>query len=1396
MFLETVDIAVNPEKTLLGLNAIVDKMNSLQSIAVKVSAAFAGIMITRKIYNSMNNAEASIIKLKTALQDATKGVQDYEKAMTFAAKTPFPVESVISASVALRAFQLDPFKEVTKGGRELLTVLGDMAGAMGQDLTTATLALTRAGQGEWEIMDNNFQINARMIPKLAGLTAGTQKYREEIIKFVSEQKRFQGGMEAMANSMAGMMSNLADAFDLITMGIGGVSDAEGRLKGLTLYDSVKQSIRELYEVVSNDSIFNTMNEQVDKFDAMNIKIQKFGKSLNGDLKKGFEEAQRNILKLDISRPVNSLDVSLEYLYKNNAKGKFKPIIDELEKMYDSTVSMEKKMAQSPEMLAKMQRQVIWKANTKTGRNRDEKLNELVGKTKDSALQVQMINDFTTQGEKILYFGRLIGQVFKVIYDTIVIPFVGGIAYLIESVLDKGSKVLNLIIPVNSFGASVTQTMQGVQDNLKSTFMQFTNDMFVTEKELTALSSIYLHNSTKRDRDAIEQRFLSSKNILEKQMVVLAILLQIFSILVRERMKKIMEWFGPIIDAVQYSMGKIWSGVIVLLKAVWEAGKRLWEGFSQWLGDIRHNTVLLIRSFGDLFSRNSEITAFITEIMGPAFQALGWVLGLVANSFLQFTHFTMTVWNKLALLRPLLGLIWTAVKVLIGVWFGWKTAIFAVGLIGVPVITAITFAMKGLAAGTLLTTQGLGGLVGQLKGSTGASKALGEAFGAMQDVYKHFATQGFKNLSTAFGWMLVVAVAIGAAMWVWENYSEEIKATFSVIWDTVKDIWNGIIEIGKSIAFALVDLYKFLEQKKLLGGIVALIVIGLASYALYIGMATAATDGFAAGMLAILKSLTKIPIIGGMLTAIFAKLSVIGAFLSGLGGGMIAPILAAIGFVVTFREIFLGALYAIWEAVAPIGDAFMDIFSMFSTNNDQPFGDLDSVEFSFESILNVVKEVWEWIRGFKEEFFLIGRVIGSLVMVGITPMVQLFRAFALTIKTVFQLFKGLWDMIRHGKTASEAFGGVWETVRKLFYTMVKAVWEIIKPIYGIISMIIPGGKGFVAMDAFDKKLSDETGEKFKEKTETAISEKTKDFKQRREDTKYERMTTDEKQIELTRLTDVNEKLQLSMNELSARLVDKKLTGEERNSLQAKYQLKATALTRNTEEIAKIKGVEKIEADKIILNTKDKIVPGQDVTKRFEGMLPKGLAGMDLASTDVPDSPLVNQPAFQMAKGDQKAILDKFSESYKKENEILRMYYTKLSESDTRANKKNTDDLITEIRQLKVAVSDINYKVFFKESDGGFTPVKPKYAVGAYDIKEDHIAEIHKGEMIIDAAHAQAIRGGQTRGSIIPQLGDGRVESRKENKIYITQNFYTNDAKKTASELKSIMQNLSMDLSLKI
>jgi hypothetical protein len=236
----------------------------------------------------MREVESQIIRLTTAHQDSAKAVKDYQEAVLFASKTPFSVGSVTESVAVLRTFQFNPFRDVG-GGRNMLEMLGDMAGALGVDLATATHALYRAQVGEWEIMQNNFQISAKMIPQLKGLTSGTKEYRDAIVDYLSQQDRFRDGMKFTVDSIRGLMSNITDAMGIVLIGIGSVVESKKALKGLTFYDAVKDSLKPLYEAVSQSSDLKTYMQEMAKVDLGKKNLGEV-KSQFGD--KYFQDLQR------------------------------------------------------------------------------------------------------------------------------------------------------------------------------------------------------------------------------------------------------------------------------------------------------------------------------------------------------------------------------------------------------------------------------------------------------------------------------------------------------------------------------------------------------------------------------------------------------------------------------------------------------------------------------------------------------------------------------------------------------------------------------------------------------------------------------------------------------------------------------------------------------------------------------------------------------------------------------------------------------------------------------------------------------------------------------------------------------------------------------------------------
>jgi hypothetical protein len=824
---DIVDLTVNPQNAISGITALAVSMTGLYKLATGLAVAFAGISIVDKTFTSMKTAEASILKLKTALQSATAGVADYERAVKFAAQTPFPVESVVQAAVALRAFQTDPFAVINKSGTQLITVLGDMAGAMGQDLTTATLAFTRALQGEWEIMDNNFQINRRSIPKLQALTVGTKAYKDELIKFISEQKRFQGGMEAMSKSLTGMMSNMADAIDLVFMGIAGVADSEARLKGLTLFDSVKNSIRELYDAVSASSPFEIFADNMKKLDestlgldvdGLTAKIDVVGTKLRG-------------LMLD---PVKNREAVLS-----------------VQKDLDNLIARKDLLSTKKGQLSSAFVGLTPKGKDGNPRGKDETLNYLVAQTKSAKEQSQIVDQFMNQGEKLMLLGRIIGQFFKMIFDTTIGPIISAAADGIEALLNQGQKLMSAVIPFNAFGASVLKsyevtdefiknstdktssyvesTLFGVSQNVHDILRNNMANMFVSEKEFMDLGSIYVQTTSQRDRDAIEMRFLSSKSVLEKQMMIFVIIMNIIGVIIKNNMKKIFEYFGGLSPYMGRMFTSIKNGLFLLIGAFLKAGKAFWDGFGPHIYRIRAAFGELLEAVGSIFEKNAKWFDTSTTIFGWLLTVVGYVTGAVITLGIEFLKVALYIWNWLSVVLPIIKwvvILFMAAGAAVVTWYvvmgilGFVTdgVSYAWRFLRLQFLKAKRELIKFYKAHNLGSIRAIWNTITEAVMRGKATAVTMIAKGA-NDLYNK-SLAATKVLLGPIGWaILAVVAAVGLLTYVWEEYGDSITSVLSVAWDSIKNIYNALVEVAHSTG---IDIF----LKIMLGLIAAIVIVSL------------------------------------------------------------------------------------------------------------------------------------------------------------------------------------------------------------------------------------------------------------------------------------------------------------------------------------------------------------------------------------------------------------------------------------------------------------------------------------------------------------------------------------------------------------------------------------------
>ena len=174
------------------------------------AVSIAGLtMLGKKALDTAAMFEMLRAQMETAFGSKAKGGEMFDWAVEFAAKTPFDVPQIVEATTLLKLFGLE--------AKKWLPLVGDMAGAMGKDVTQATQAVANALMGEGEML-KQFGINSQMLVKYGARKsksgigvdssdrAGIENALESIIT-----ERFGGGMGRMFQTVQGVLSNIGDA---------------------------------------------------------------------------------------------------------------------------------------------------------------------------------------------------------------------------------------------------------------------------------------------------------------------------------------------------------------------------------------------------------------------------------------------------------------------------------------------------------------------------------------------------------------------------------------------------------------------------------------------------------------------------------------------------------------------------------------------------------------------------------------------------------------------------------------------------------------------------------------------------------------------------------------------------------------------------------------------------------------------------------------------------------------------------------------------------------------------------------------------------------------------------------------------------------------------------------
>jgi len=179
-------------------------------------AAAVGIgAIAKSSLDASMKVEGFLAKLTTALKSTAAAKSMLAWATNFAAITPFSQEEVVDSTVRLELYGIS--------AKKWLTLVGDMAGAMGKRVTDAVEAIADAFSGGGLERLKEFGINSMKLissgwtgtyQTVAGITS-LKTALENIIK-----RDFGGGMNKLAKTSIGALSNFQDSIFAIKVQIG------------------------------------------------------------------------------------------------------------------------------------------------------------------------------------------------------------------------------------------------------------------------------------------------------------------------------------------------------------------------------------------------------------------------------------------------------------------------------------------------------------------------------------------------------------------------------------------------------------------------------------------------------------------------------------------------------------------------------------------------------------------------------------------------------------------------------------------------------------------------------------------------------------------------------------------------------------------------------------------------------------------------------------------------------------------------------------------------------------------------------------------------------------------------------------------------------------------------
>lgn len=211
--------------------------NMLMMARSWVIGGFAVMTVGRAVFGAIVELEKLETTLGTVLGSQRLAAEAFDRLLQFAARTPFTIDQVISAFIRMNQtteeFKTMPFEEVER----IMTGLGDLASAVGDNIDNLILGAQRAVAGRTQRLQqalktaiekngNTLRIMFRGVAHEIDVTDGNIV---NLLRGLAElgETEFGGAMERQMQTVAGAFSNLSDIVKITmrSLGKGGLRDS-------------------------------------------------------------------------------------------------------------------------------------------------------------------------------------------------------------------------------------------------------------------------------------------------------------------------------------------------------------------------------------------------------------------------------------------------------------------------------------------------------------------------------------------------------------------------------------------------------------------------------------------------------------------------------------------------------------------------------------------------------------------------------------------------------------------------------------------------------------------------------------------------------------------------------------------------------------------------------------------------------------------------------------------------------------------------------------------------------------------------------------------------------------------------------------------------------------------